>query len=198
MRMRVEGLGSHGSGPLLRFYGDGLCAPSPFLPPPRPQLTFLTPWSLVATDGGGGGGGVRSPAVDCRVFLNFFQILLGIVLPTLALARMNSPLASTADARPRAPAAAQPAATGRLPGQRLARLRAVAARAAACGARAAAAAEGALQHLCSMLAGRAGSLLLTAASWWALLSWCWVLATALEHPSVSAWLGVPLSSSHAA
>jgi hypothetical protein len=128
--------------------------------------------------------------VDCRVFLTFFQILLGVVLPTLALARMNRPLGTAAEAPPDAPPAAQTTATSRPPAQ-LSRLRTAAAAATAAGAKAAAEAEAAVQHLCGMLAGRAGSLLLAAAAWWALLGWCWVLATALEQPGVSAWLGAP-------
>uniref|UniRef100_A0AAD5DVJ6 Uncharacterized protein n=1 Tax=Chlorella ohadii TaxID=2649997 RepID=A0AAD5DVJ6_9CHLO len=166
------------------------------------ELPLLVPEQPVSCD-------ARLDAADtavaeCRTFVTFFQLLCGVVLPTLIVARLHAPLyeaaaeeaerrrrrrlvrelsrppSSDEEEREAAAAGGGRARRRQRCGWPLPIVQALGARLSAL----ALSAEGTLQHLCGLLRGSgpdlAGSWVLTAAVWWLLLSFCWVLALALE------------------
>lgn len=164
----------------------------PLLVPERPPLRALA---------------AEADGLDCRVFVTFVQLLVGVALPALMVAHLQAPLHA--------------AAAAAVEQQRRARRRAALRSAASldsqdsqqssegsegsevrsprtCGwnsrlsgtwaalGEAAHELEGFIQHLCAMLAGSTrltpNSWVLTASAWWLLLSLTWVLALMLEQP----------------
>lgn len=173
----------------------------PLLVPPL-QLPLLVPEQAMSCE-------ARLDAADtavaeCRTFVTFFQLLCGVVLPTLIVARLHAPLYEAAVEKAerrrrrrlvrelsRPPSSDEEeweaAAAGGGHARRRQRCGWPLPSVQALGARLSAlalSAEGTLQHLCGLLRGSgpnlAGSWVLTAAVWWLLLSFCWVLALALE------------------
>ena len=131
--------------------------------------------------------------VQCRLFLSLCQVGVGIVAPTLLLAKLQAP----AEAAAALPAAAD--STEQRRGRRRQSDRQDAARdGSRCSSgspvkrvsslcvrllrSAAEEAEATLWHLCQLLTNRAGSLLVTALAWWLLLSVVWVSVLLLELP----------------
>lgn len=135
--------------------------------------------------------------------MTFFQLICGVVVPTLMVAQLHAPLhdAATQEAerqrrrrlqrelsRPPSPEEGEQGAAARLTRSSwpLRSIRVCSAGLAA----ASLSAEGTLQHLCSLLLGRGpdrvGAWVLGGAVWWLLLSLCWVLALALELAPVAA------------
>lgn len=144
---------------------------------------------------------------ECRTFVTFLQLLCGVVMPTLIVARFHAPLhdaaADEAERQRRRRLVRQlsrpPSSEEEEPSEEAGsgswrqRCRWPLPSVQACSSRLSAAAfsaEGMLQHLCSLLSGSQpelpGSWVLTVAVWWLLLSFCWVLALALELPSAAA------------
>lgn len=127
----------------------------------------------------------------CRVVVSFYQLLLGMVAPTLLLAKLHAPL-RTAMAAAAALDAGQArgrqgvssgGSRGSLQQQRRRSPQKGAGRRLwqwACGA--AERGEAAVMCASQLLLNGCGSPLLTLAAWWALLSVTWALALTLELP----------------
>lgn len=130
----------------------------------------------------------QAAQLDCRIFLSALLIVLGVVAPTLLVAKLNEPMVAAAAAAEEAAALdfwrhgrsrqrAQPAAERGGSG--------LASRCLAWLRRASADAEAALQHLASMLMNGAGSPLLTLVAWWLVASLVWLAALVLEQPQLA-------------
>lgn len=140
-----------------------------------------------------------TPDLECRVALSFYQLLLGLVLPSLLVANLQAPMAAAA-AEARAAAAAEAVAAQRAGGRGGGRrARKLTARGCLGLVRwAAAEVESMLQHGGELLLNRGGSPLLTALAWWSLLSLVWVTALLLEQPGLLVATGGPLADARAA
>lgn len=121
---------------------------------------------------------VDDAALDCRVFVTFFQLAIGVVVPTLFLQGYEIPLLLKAGAWPeglrrsdRGRSGSDSDATGWV------------ARAVQWPRRLAREVEATAGELCSILLGGAGSRVLTAASWAVLLSLMWMASVLLEQPA---------------
>ena len=139
---------------------------------------------------------------DCRVFITFFQLLVGALAPTILAAKLPSimpaAVAPEALSPPHRDSAEGSSGGGNSNGQddegsSLATAGASGMRAfptrRLCSwlLHAAAGLEGGLHHLCDLLTHSAGSgsWVLTAAAWWLLISLMWVLALLLEQPGAA-------------
>ena len=133
---------------------------------------------------------------DCRVFITFFQLLVGALAPTILAAKLPSIMPAAAPLRGSADGSSgggnssgqnsdgSGMATGGASGTRAISTR----RLCSWLLHAAAGLEGGLHHLCDLLTHSAGSgsWVLTAAAWWLLISLMWVLALLLEQPGAAA------------
>lgn len=160
-------------------------ATPPATPPPPVQLPLVTPGRL--DDCGA--------AMDCRVFVSFFQLSVGCVLSTLCLEGLHIPMLKRAGAWPESGASSANTDGGESSsshggggsgggtsdsGRDSARILGWAARATAYLRWLAEEAEARVEELCCMLRGGSGSRLLTAAGWALMLSLLWMLAMLLE------------------
>lgn len=160
-----------------------------------PQLPLLSP-EPAALQHALALGPEPQQEVECRMFLSLCQVAIGIVAPTLLLAKMQIPVHAAAATAAAEAGAEQRRGRSRLGGRsgsvqerrrhsgdspvkRVSRLCLRLVRSAADEA------DAFLWHLCQLLTNRAGSLIVTSLAWWLLLSAIWVTVLLLELPHLA-------------